>query len=122
MTAALSYPLSVKIGPVIYRVTSDPDDWVRVEHDTQTNGYYGHTNNKQAIIYLNPEADPAVTRLTFWHEVLHALFEVTMGAPDWHGLGKTRDDREESVIRRLEGPTLNVLRDNPELVAYLTER
>ena len=118
----LHHPLSVKVGPVAYRVTSDPDEWMRAEHDTQRSGYYGITRNTQAVIYLNPEADPAVTRLTLWHETLHALFEVTMGSPDWHGLGKTHNDREESVIRRLEGPTLTVLRDNPELVSYLTER
>lgn len=110
----------MKVGPVVYRITSDPDEWLRVEHKTQTKGYYGHTENREAVIYLNPEADPAVTRLTLWHEILHALCETTMGSPDWRGLGKDHDAREESIIRAFEAPTLTVLRDNPEIVAYLT--
>lgn len=113
-------PESVRIGQVIYRITSDPDDWMKVEHSTQTKGYYGHTRNTEAVILINPEAAPSVAKLTLWHEIFHAMFEAAMGAPDWDALGKDKSAREEEVIRRLEAPTLNVLADNPELVAYLT--
>ncbi len=41
-------------------------------------------------------------------------------APDWRHLGPDRLNREERVVRMLEAPTLNVLNDNPGLVAYLT--
>jgi hypothetical protein len=43
-----------------------------------------------------------------------------MGSPDWRGLGKEKVDREEAVVRAFESPTLLVLRDNPDVVAYLT--
>jgi hypothetical protein len=113
-------PTSLRIGAITYRITRDPDDWLRIEHETQRKGDFGHTKHDTAVIYLNPENPPTVTRLTLWHEVLHALNMATMGAPDWKGLGKTTTDREETVIRMWEHPTLAVLRDNPELVAYLT--
>lgn len=116
----MEFPKSIRVGQVVYMVTNDPDMWMQVEHHTQTKGYYGHTDNHRAIIYLNPETAFSVQRLTLWHEVLHAVLECAAGAPDWTDLGKDRDAREESVIRRIEAPTLNVLADNPELVKYLT--
>jgi hypothetical protein len=113
-------PASVIVGSIAYRVTIDPDEWMRYEHENQCKGYYGSTNHTQALILLNPESTPDVTRQTLWHEVMHAMCETVMGAPDWHGLGKGKIDREEAVVRAVESPTLLVLRDNPEFVAYLT--
>jgi len=113
-------PSTVQIGSVTYTVTVDPDAWMRHEHEHQTKGFYGYTNHVQATILLSPEVTPDVARQTLWHEVMHALCEVTMGSPDWRGLGKEKSDREEAVVRAFESPTLLVLRDNPELVAYLT--
>jgi hypothetical protein len=119
MSNALQHPLSVRVGQVIYEITSDPDRWLKIEHKTKTSGYYGHTEHKEATIYLNPEAAQSVTKLTLWHEVLHAVIEAAMGSPSWEGLGKEQGDREENVIRLLEAPTLNVLADNPDLVEFL---
>lgn len=114
-------PESVKVGTVTYRITRDPDDWLRIEHERQTKGYYGHTSHQTPVIYLNPDAAEDVTRMTLWHEVMHALCEAAMGAPDWRHLGNARDDREEAVIRKFEAPIVDVLANNPELVAYLTQ-
>lgn len=116
-------PASVRIGVVTYRVTTDPSDWQSIVHKTQTKGFYGHSQHTEAVIYLNPEANPDVTRLTLWHEILHCLDETVMGNPNWLRLGDQPEDRdaaEEVVIRMWEAPTLAVLRDNPDLVAYLT--
>lgn len=120
---ALRVPSTVRVGTVTYRVTTDRDAWMRIEHSTQTNGYFGHSQHREAIIYLNPDAAPEVNRLTLWHEVLHALDETVMGNPDWRSLNgdpQDADAAEETVVRMLEHPTLAVLRDNPSLVAYLT--
>jgi len=116
----MSIPSTVRIGSVTYTVTSDPDTWVRFEHKNQKTGFYGHTDHETATIYVSPETVSDVQRTTLWHEVIHALCEVTMGSPDWRGLGKEKVDREEAVVRAVESPTLLVLRDNPKLVAYLT--
>jgi hypothetical protein len=112
-------PASIRVGAVTFRVTIDPDDWMRYEHKNQRKGDYGHTQNLEATIYVNPASTPDVARLTLWHEVMHAMCETVMGSPDWHGLGKQNDAREEAVIRRLESPIVLVLRDNPALVEYL---
>jgi len=113
-------PASIRVGSVVYTVTIDPDDWMRVEHKVQSKGDYGHTQNLGATIYVNPAATPDVQRLTLWHEVMHAMCETVMGSPNWLDLGEGNAEREESVVRTLESPTLLVLRDNPALVAYLT--
>ena len=113
-------PSTVRIGSVTYTVTIDSDEWVRYEHKNQDTGFYGHTNHTTATILIDPESALDVARQTLWHEVIHALCETTMGSPDWRGLGKEKSEREEAVVRAFESPTLLVLRDNPELVAYLT--
>jgi hypothetical protein len=116
----MKIPHSIIVGAITYRVTMDPDEWLRFEHENQRKGDFGHTNFLSAVIYLNPKCPLDVTRLTLWHEVLHALFSSVMGDMDWVDMGSDEAAREESVIRRLESPTLLVLRDNPKLVAYLT--
>jgi len=115
-------PSTIRVGSVTFRVTIDPDDWLRIEHKNLSNGNYGYTGFHEATMYINPESTPDTQRLTLWHEVMHALCEVAMGSPNWHHLGKEKSDREEAVVRAFESPTLLVLRDNPELVAYLTRK
>jgi hypothetical protein len=117
----LPHPTSVRIGTVTFKVTSDRDDWMQIEHATQKKGYYGHTDPKAATIYLSPETALEQTRLTLWHEVLHALHETVMGSPSWQGLSEDAREAEERVVLRWEHPTLAVLRDNPDLVAYLVD-
>lgn len=119
MTPPTKMPASVQIGAVLFGVTTDPIDWVKMEHSRQVKGYYGHTDCTTARIFVNPDCPTGVQRLTLWHEVLHALAETVMGKPDWRHLGKEVDDREETVVRAWEHPTLAVMRDNPDLMAYL---
>lgn len=116
----MSLPSSIQVGPVRYRVTADPTEFIRCEHDNQMSGSYGHTDHLSATILLSPDTVESVTRLTLLHEVMHAATESMMGARDWVNLGDDRSSREETVIRAWEAPFLSVLRDNPDLVAYLT--
>jgi len=113
-------PSTVQIGSVAFRVTIDPDEWMRIEHKNQSKGNYGYTGFHEATMYINPESTPDTQRLTLWHEVMHALCEAVMGSPDWRHLGKEKSDREEAVVSAFESPIVCVLRDNPKLVAYLT--
>lgn len=101
----------------------DADEWMRLEHANQRTGNYGETTHRGAVIYLNPDQADDVVRLTLWHEVLHALSVAVMGDPDFRSLPgnpDSSDTAQEAVVRMLEHPTLAVLRDNPDLVAYLT--
>jgi hypothetical protein len=113
----ITYPSSIRVGVVEYRVTTDPDEWLRKEHQQQRTGNYGYSDHQAAIIYLNPDMHDTVTRLTLWHEVLHCVNQSANGGIDLDNLG---EDGEEKLVRMLEGPTLAVLRDNPDLVKYLT--
>jgi hypothetical protein len=111
--------IKVRVGTVSYEVTFDADAWLKIEHKTQTKGYHGFTNHHEAVIYINPDDVPDVQRQTVLHEVMHATCYVILGAPEFDHLGKNRNDREENIVRMLEGPLLMVLRDNPDLAAYL---
>ena len=111
-------PPFVTIGPVVYRVTIDPDEWLKKEHEQEKKGNFGYTDHRLGTIYLNPDMPPTMLRLTLTHECLHAMTASAMGAPEWTQLGK---DPEETVVRRFESPTLDLIRDNPDLIAYLTE-
>lgn len=118
--APVEMPNAVLIGSVIYEVTTNPIDWLRIENATQRKGYYGHTEPLSAIIYISPNTSLDTQRLTLWHEIMHAMCETMMGSPDWLNLGEDNAAREERVIRAFESPVVCVLRDNPALVAYLT--
>ena len=118
-TKVAGIPKTIKVGPVIFTVRVDKDAWLSIEHETMTKGYYGHTRPQTGEIFLNPEHASDVHRLTLWHEVIHALLETVAGSPDWAPMPDDKKEREEMVVRELEAPTLTVLRDNPELVAYL---
>jgi len=115
-------PKALTIGAVVWTVTADPIDWLRIENSTQCRGAYGHTEPMMATIYISPDTSPDNQRLTLWHELMHALCETVMGSPHWSNLGENPTEREERVVRAFESPTLLVLRDNPQLVAYLTGR
>jgi hypothetical protein len=113
------HPASVRIGTVPYRVTSNPDEFMRIENETQNSGAYGHTRHREATIYLNPVQTIEVERMTLLHEVMHALCETAMGSPSWLDLGENASEREERIIRMYEAPLMDVFANNPDLVAYL---
>lgn len=114
-------PASLKIGPVTYDVICDEKEWKDYEHREQQKGYYGKCYHMELRILLNPEAPENLRAFTLWHEAMHAMFEQMMGSPFWSqdldGLNK--EDQEETIVRRMEYPTLQVLRDNPALLAYV---
>lgn len=118
----MKIPTTVRVGVVEYRITADPDEWMRDEHRSRATGNYGASRHREAVIFLNPDSSESVTKLTLWHEVLHCVMEAAMGSPSFEAesLGRIKEDREERIVRMFEAPTLNVLRDNRALVAYLT--
>lgn len=117
----LNPPPFVKIGPVEYRVTLDPYEWSNKQNVDEAGTRYGVTDHQAATIYLNPAHQPTVTRLTLVHECLHAICSAELGAPDFDRLGDNTGEREERIARMFEAPLLALLRDNPDLVAFLTD-
>ena len=77
----------------------------------------GETENVDCRIKLRAKQAPSCKRDTLLHEVLHAIIFCS-------GMVKTEDlshEAEERLVRQLSPWILALLRDNPQLVSYLTE-
>lgn len=108
-------PEFVRIGPFTYAVT-----WPEHVLDVDTFG-----NDDETLPTLSARADHyalaiqvsstlarPVQRKSLLHEVIHAC--------NWIS-GHDDTSSEEQFVRALAFPLLDVLRDNPVLVAFLTE-
>ena len=102
-------PTSVQIGPYQFTVADD-----QIAHDRQTaqdgSRAWGTISYRYQRIILDPEQSEQHKRVTLLHEIMHGCEDLS----DW------RHDKTEEVIRMLAAPLLDVLRRNPDLVAYLT--
>ena len=104
-------PKSIKVGPFRWSIRLLD---LNTAIDRAANGFnYGATLKSQLEIQLAIGQAPGNLRDTLLHEVLHAC---------WHtaGLSSGAADEEE-VCARLATLFLSVLRENPQLVAFLTE-
>lgn len=98
-----------------YHVECDTLSHTLAEHETRSH-LMGSCNNKTLTISLNPELAPDQMRSTLVHECLHALVSVS-GVQIQEGC----DDPEERAVAALEAPLYALIRDNPKLIAWLTE-
>ena len=73
---------------------------------------YGETAKRRLRITLARGQAPGHMRDTLLHEVLHAAWSVNPPLDD--------EDQEERVVAALAPWLLLALRDNPDLVAFLT--
>lgn len=79
---------------------------------------YGTTHLSTMTIYLNPHNTEQHMRSTLWHEIMHACIHMV-------GLDQRFDDKDQHItehelIYALVPVQLQVLRDNPELLQFLT--
>ena len=73
----------------------------------------GFCAQSQGIIAISRHVSPPEQAMILWHEVTHAIF---------HTNDIDRADLcEEDVCRHLEGPWMQVMRDNPQLVDALVK-
>jgi hypothetical protein len=110
MTTA-NLPATIEVGPFTYTVTTDRTDVLEECHERDAR-LLGHTDNNTLAIWIAPDYPAGAKRDTILHETLHAILHVT------HLDADIEDD--EAFVRRLTPPLLDLLRSNPELVAYLT--
>lgn len=101
-------PARVQVGPHRYKVdVAKPSGLTHEE--------YGVTDVGRTTITLAPGMSGSQQRATFLHECLHAMLSLT----GWdHRLGSKR---EEQLVRALEPVMLTWLRENREVVAWLTK-
>lgn len=104
-------PSSIQVGPYRFTIIEDEATYNRkvVEDDANT---WGTIEYGRLRIILNPNQAPDHKRVTLLHELLHGVEDISDQA----------HDNTEKVIRQLAAPLLDVLRRNPELVAYLLEQ
>lgn len=79
-------------------------------------GMFGETDKYKHELHIHPQQAPASMRDTVMHETLHAVFHES-GAGSVLDIGSAV---EEKLICLLAPWVLMLLRDNPELVDYLT--
>lgn len=97
---------SVQIGPIRYTVRHVK----RLRGAGDWQALMGEIDYSACVIKLEGKADPQAQRVTLIHEILHGVL-----------LGGGERDHDERLIDLLSHGLLGVLRDNPALVAYLTE-
>lgn len=99
-------PKGVKVGPIYYEIVLS--DGMLLPYAN----HLGLTDNTKCKVNLSTEQAPCVLRDTLLHETLHAIWST-------FGIGGNEEE-EEALIRRITPALLGVLRDNPELVEFLT--
>lgn len=95
-----------------YRITTSATEHLSFE-DEMSERLHGLSDASRAVIALRPGMDEGWTRTILVHEILHQVFQHS-------GMTGLTSDDEEQIIRHLQSGVLGVLRDNPELVRYLT--
>jgi hypothetical protein len=110
-------PTQIKVGPLVYDVIADELAFAktRVESDSPT--LIGRLKEKELQILLDPELPLPMLRACLLHEALHTITAGTTLAAIVSDADP--DDRDERIVGVLELPLLAMLRDNPELVAFL---
>lgn len=104
-------PSNIKVGPHVYTVTGD-ETTVRAEEHALNDKLRGWTDHQKLLIGVDPKLALGMQRQTLWHEVKHAVADL----PSSDNVKRT----EEEWISRTAQMEVAVLRDNPELVAFLT--
>ena len=101
-----SLPASVRVGPFDYRIV----DWSPA--DANANNAMGECYHSALRISLRADLLPAKKAQTLIHEILHAIWLV--GSVDQAG------DNEERLVTNLAHHLAQVIRDNPDLMLWLS--
>lgn len=110
-------PSSIKVGPRLYTVHSDEVSYRKLSNDTNRE-LEGHSNHPEERIVLRPGRNANWTADTVLHETLHAIINL-------HGVDlrnvKDLDELEEYIVSVMSPLLLMVMRDNPQMLAFLLE-
>jgi len=117
MPATPKPPKLIQLGAYRMRVRVDQ---ARLDaHAAETGSRLaGQSNFAQQRISLSEAMAPDYARDTLLHEVLHMSLRLAGIDPDADAKAGL-EDVEERTVMAMSGVLLGVLRDNPELVAYL---
>ena len=103
-------PKTIKVSPFVFEVVHDPDQLSNSQGDAMI-------DRNQLKVYINRDRPDGNLRDDILHELLHAVYGQTpLFSNSDHGA-----EQEERIIAALSPRILAVLRENPRLVAWLTE-
>lgn len=97
---------------MVYTISFDANEHLDRESEMNER-LYGMGDYAKALIAIRPGMAPGPERQTLVHEVLHQILRQS-------GIGGLTAEDEETIIRHLESGLLGVIRDNPELIRYLS--
>jgi hypothetical protein len=111
---ALARPRAIRIGAFTYKVIWEEhvlelDRYGKEDPEQET--LSARADHMTLEIHVSTSLVLAVQRKSLLHEVIHACNWIT---------GHDDAVNEEEFVRALAFPMLDVLRDNPQLVAFLT--
>lgn len=102
-------PEAIRVGPYVYAV--------EVREDDDGGGVWGRVRYSRRAIRVSPRLTPETQRVCLLHEVMHAVNDLAALNVDAESWPKT----EEQHVTTTSPLWVMVLRDNPYLIAYLTE-
>lgn len=98
----MDIPGHLRIGPFLYNVELHDGYWNKDDERV-----YGEVDERTCTINLDIDASQEIVKDAIVHEIIHAILMMY-----------SRDDEE--LVRILSPMVLQVIRDNPQLVAFLT--
>ena len=114
MTKLPPLPSQIKIGTQVFKVVSRSNK----EDGMLNDGNFGYTLDSASLIVVDASISPSKQRVTFVHEMLHAI-NMTLGGGTRPSKDAEFEEWEHHFIGIYEESLLMVLRDNPEVAAYL---
>lgn len=109
----MKLPSNVRIGSQVWEISEQ-----KRKHASDDE-HYGFTNAKDNTIVLDADLQLSMKRTTLVHEILHAI-GITFGGSFKPAKNTDYADMEHYWIGIYEEPLVMVLRDNPQLVEFLT--
>lgn len=97
-----SVPESVVVGPYTYTVAIG-----------QTHSEWGMANHTEQKVLVDESVTVERQRVALMHELLHCCTEL---------MHITDEDTEEATVTALAPALVQMMRQNPELIAYLTSQ
>lgn len=103
-------PTQVQVGVFLYNVIYSHEE-IQLVSAQEGQSLVGFVDHHSLVIIVNDAAEEQVIRSTLLHEVLHCL---------WKDVGIGADMMQEDSVGCLTPRLLQLLRENPVLLEYLT--
>lgn len=107
-------PTQLRVGPYTYTVATDTAELDRRSRESRRDLLGECCTTTQSIAVRTEDVSPGAVIDTLLHEALHAVIGV-------HAVDAGDYDEEEKLVRQLTPGLVALLRDNPELVAAITQ-